>query len=271
MKKSFLVFTAIMVFASISVLAEVSDERMESSMAVFAKGVDQLLIDTAHVYVIPSDTVKSLYLPGIGMLFLGEISMTSSGGIYFPSMKVIKLCDADKKEMKMDLSGIGSDISDALAKLSKLSELSELSELAKLGDETGHPELQKLSELSQLSELSELSELKILSNIGPALEKAVQMKAQISEEQIERLEQMDEHLSAFKKELVQTIIDYGPNLKGINDDEEIVCVFFVKEKEFKEKYGVSKFYVRVPYKKLLKIHDQLAEDPGVLKLFESNI
>ena len=55
----------------------------------------------------------------------------------------------------------------------------------------------------------------------------------IKEEDSRRKEEMDSHLSAFKSELIQAIMDFGPVLNSLDKTEKIVVVLFVKDEVHK--------------------------------------
>ncbi len=93
----------------------------------------------------------------------------------------------------------------------------------------------------------------------------------IIERDKERMEQMEEHLTAFKNELIMTTMDFGSILKGIDKDEEIIIIFHVREEQFSKKYDSSALTLRITYKDLLSINDKSPESRDVLEKFRVNI
>jgi hypothetical protein len=92
----------------------------------------------------------------------------------------------------------------------------------------------------------------------------------ISDQEAERIANMAENLAAFKKEMIATILDYGPVIKGLKDDDEIVIVLFVADREFKEKYGASECIARVRVSDLEQIKNKTPDDAEILQKIKFN-
>ncbi|MBN1355270.1 hypothetical protein JXA40_03260 [bacterium] len=263
---------------------------------VFSKGIDQLLIDTAHVYVNPSETVRGLYLDGCGAVFTGTVSITSTGGLISPE-RVIFGIPGEKIKLKiqksledLDMDELSEELRELAIELEKLPEtLSELSELKELGIDLSR--LAKLTKLAELARLAELPDLERTAPEGmnpdepgpetgissesewsksPGKSKIIK-KSQLMKEDAERLEKMDEHITAFKRELAQTVLDFSPGLKGLKNSDLVAVVMYFREKEFQEKYQTDHLRMQVPYKKLLKLRALGSNDPRIVESFDCNI
>ncbi|MBN1355384.1 hypothetical protein JXA40_03830 [bacterium] len=205
--------TLIMMIGSCTAL---SDERMDRSFSVFEKSLDDLLLETAHVYVRIDDKVKSFFLKDVGAFFLGDISMTS------------------------------------LANASIM--IQEWSEWFG-GSRSGEDEAR-----DQEAAIKKEEYLKKKSHYEQLLEKDK-----------ERLEKMDEHLVAFKKELATTVLDFGSILKGLSARDEIVVVFFVKDSEFKDKYGSTELIMRISFGQLSKLNQDKVDVETAMRAFHFNL
>ncbi len=62
----------------IPAVSAADQSRIERSFGVFSQGINQLLLDTEHVFVRQDDKVDHFYLPGTGVFFIGRISLTRS-------------------------------------------------------------------------------------------------------------------------------------------------------------------------------------------------
>ncbi len=254
-------------------------QKIENSQNLFANGIDQLLIDTAHVYVNPSQKVKGFQLMDVGVVFTGAISMTLGGGYSFdfPNAKIIK------KEIITDIEIDMEDLQEDLAELAE-----ELAEIAKDLKEEGHEDeadvlanldLKKLEKLSKLSKLSKLGDVDFCDHDsamiidGDTNAKIVVMKTPdgLKEKDDERVQNMDTHIAEFKKELMELMIDFGPILKGLDGKDTVTIVFHVKDKTFVEKYGTSTLQAQIPFKTLLKLGNEDPGSPKVMKAFKFNI
>ncbi|MBN1551631.1 hypothetical protein JW979_09185 [bacterium] len=215
MKRKLLIILLILTLGVVNTLYA-ADDRSERSYMVFAKGIDTLLLDTEHVFVRIEDKAEYFYLDGMGVFFIGRISMTAS-----------------------------SNFSVVIDQWSKwFDQKSETEKESQEGDDAA-----KQSEKEKLDKKYQ----------------------NIIEKDRERITEMDRHLTAFKQELITTIFDYGPILKGVNADESIVVVFFVKNEEFEKKYGKSQLVVSVRFDDLQKAASMSPLDPKVQKLFKFNI
>ncbi len=234
----YLTVTITIIMICLPIYADVSSDRMNRTMNVFASGMDKLLLDTPHVYVTLSDHVGSFYLDGSGAFFIGNISITATASIS------VYLNDWNKF-----FSGI---------------EVSR-ENLKALRD-------QAMTHQDSSEENPDLEELnKELEELDKELEKKKLKERSIKEEDARRKEEMGSHISAFKKELIQTIMDFGPVLKGVDKNEKIVVVFFVKDKIFLERYNANYLMVSVEWGRLMELLDMSSDDPAILKAFKFNM
>ncbi|GEM_PF-6669343 len=189
----------------------------EKCLSEIAEGLDTLLIDTAHVYVNPIDKVTSLYAADVGMVFMGKISMTATGG-RIQTMK--RIMGPNDEEFTINLEGmqipmiITNDGSNAdLSKLSELSKLSKLSELSKLADD---PQLAKLGiDFKGLAELSELSEL---AELGKGSKSDGEIKAEqeeVMKEAAEAKKEAEEAVKEAKEAVKEAQAEAGKDVKVI--------------------------------------------------------
>jgi hypothetical protein len=93
----------------------------------------------------------------------------------------------------------------------------------------------------------------------------IRKSANVSDKDKERIEKMPENLAEFKKELIALVQDFGPVLKGLSPDDEVIVVLLVKDKEFKEKYDTGEIVLRVRASDLNHIKDQPVDDPEIQK------
>jgi hypothetical protein len=93
----------------------------------------------------------------------------------------------------------------------------------------------------------------------------------LRDEDEKRLQKMDTHIKAFVNELIMTMTDYGPILKGLSGNDRVVVVLFVKDRAFKDKYHDDKLMVSIPFKKLLAIQDLEPGNPKAAGAFTVNI
>jgi hypothetical protein len=275
-RKIFLACVIGSLVAGTSIFAEEGKDRVQSSINVFSKGLDQLLIDTTHVYVNPSETVRGFQLPETGVIFIGRIALTSSGEIRVIMQGAVSGEAGTCLDSEIDLKDLDAELKNLDVELKSLStELGDLKDL----DIKSSADLSKLSALSKLSCLSKLSKLSNLATMAEVTEspdgstKVIKIRRQADSAPAdkERLEKMDEHVTAFKKELAEAMVQYAPILKGLENGDRVCAVFEVKDKEFKEKYGVSNLIAQIAFKKLLKLQEVKSTDPDFLKQFEFNL
>jgi len=227
-KKILLAILTGMILCGTLVFAEISNERMERSFEGFSGGIDKLLLDTPHVYIRPDHKMLGFYLPGTGVIFTGQISMTANANLpivvegwanWFGGSgdkKVVIHSDDDDEDAEGDIVVIHE------------------------GDED-----EKEVKIKKIRKLVDADK--------------------------ERLEKMDMHLAEFKKELVETVIDFGPILKGLDSNDDVVIVLFVKDCTFKDNYKTSKILMQIPVQKLKKLQDMDTDDPKVQREFQFNI
>jgi len=114
-------------------------------------------------------------------------------------------------------------------------------------------------------------ELKKLERELESLDEDAHTQKRIKDEDSQRIADMDSHLSEFKMELIQTVMDYGPIVKGLQSNEKIVVVLFVKDEIFFEKHKTKYLILSIPYSKIKEIQEFDAQSPQVKKAFEFNI
>ncbi len=194
----------------------------EKCLSDIAEGFDALLIDTAHVYVNPIDKVTSLYAADVGMVFMGKISMTATGG-RIETMK--RILGPNDEEFTINLDGmqipmiIAGDRSKAdLSKLSELSKLSKLSELAKLAED---PQLAKLG--IDFKGLAELSELSALAEIGKPSGSTDEMKAE-QEEVMKEAEDAKKEAGQALKEAEDAVAEAKAAAKEAGKDVNVIRI-----------------------------------------------
>jgi hypothetical protein len=212
---------------SLPVLA--TNDRIDRSFSVFEKGVDDLLLETAHVYVRLDDKVQSFYLKGMGAFFMGHISITSMANVS------VMIQDWDNWFQDSDTEIVVKDEDDGEKKTEDKIKLKELEKKKKI----------------YISQKKKYDQLK--------------------DKDQQRLKEMDMHVSEFKKELITTVLDFGPILKGLSSSDEIVVIFFVKDKEFQAKYGSSELILRIPFGYLKKLNDMDPDNSKVKAAFKFNI
>jgi hypothetical protein len=272
-KVSVILCTGFLLLGSFS-FAGVSQDKIQSSIDAFSKGLDRLLLDTAHVYVRPGDNIVAISLPGIGVIFTGNISITSQGGLSvaighslgIPMEIKIDSDDSEKdlKSFETDMKELDSDMKELSSELSKIPELKSDDNLKDLSKLAGLKNLAKLAELGKLAEMGKLTlsddgKIKII-NLG---------SGDCTTNDKERLEKMGDHIKSFKGELIQTILDFAPVLKGLESEDRVIVALHVAEKEYRDAYGTSNLLMQIPFKKLMKIIDLEAIDPEVTGSFEA--
>jgi len=232
--------------------ADVSLERREKSMEIFSEVIDKLLIDTAHVYVNPQEHIGGFYLPGAGMFFIGQISITSRANMSYVYKDWTKWFSGDNAGN----IAIYTDLDD----LDDLEDLEDLEDLDALEKEKAEQHKEKLKEAD-----------KKLEELEKKFNTKYETYKKIEDEDRKRLESMDIHLDGFKQELAIIVRDYAPILKGMEDSDKIVIVFFFKDAEFKKKYKTKSLVMQVPYKKVNDLDKLSDDDPKLLRTFMSNI
>ena len=96
--KTFFGIMVVIIFTSSSLWA-VSSPR-ERSFNVFAKGVDDLLLETPNIFVKLQDKVKFFYIQDLGVFFTGEISITQASNISVVVEEWSKWFGGDKEQTK---------------------------------------------------------------------------------------------------------------------------------------------------------------------------
>jgi hypothetical protein len=282
--KSICLMVSFFLISAVS-FAGVSQDRIDSSVKAFSGGIDQLLLDTQHVYVQPTHKVTGFSLEGIGVIFTGQIAMTATGGvsamIHGFSGKEINI---ELDGLDDDLEGLSKDLGELQKTLEEISpDLEQIGKKAEKGEELSAQDkekLAKLGDLKKLSKLGQLSKLALLADSGDHKiiingngdgTTMMQGTCELKKETEERLKAMDSHLAGFKKELMTTVMDFGPVLKGLNGNDEIIVVLQISEKEFQTKFGTNQLVLRISFKDLAKIQDGDPSDPKVQKNFRFNI
>lgn len=235
MKRTILFITIAMMGTSL-LHADVVANRRDRTMDVFAGAMDKLLLDTRHVYVSLSDHVNGFYLPGTGAFFIGNISITAqaSASAYIGQWnKFFSGMELNREKLK---------------------------------------NLRNMTKNSGQADQSDIEEIdRELDDLDRELEKKKQKEMSLKEEDIRRTAEMEGHLADFSRELVQSILDFGPVLRGIDANEKIVVVMFVKDAVFQEKYHTHYLMVSVKFSRLNALQDKTVDDPAVGRAFQFNI
>jgi len=79
MKNLVLIICVVLVFTALCTAENY--ERNFRTYKAFSSSIDQLLLDTAHVYIHVSHKTNAIYLANFGPLFSADISLTRSGSV----------------------------------------------------------------------------------------------------------------------------------------------------------------------------------------------
>ena len=259
--------TLLMTLAVVSLASDYDTQFCKNSEALGFE-IDRLLLDTAHVYVRASDNVIPIYIPEIGFIFYGNISMTSTAGLSFKFSSSSDLRKQMKSEDEFDSEKFKEDMKELSEDMAELSEeFKSISEVEEV-DKEALAQLQILSKLSNLKKLSHVPALYI-GSAGFDGDSDRITKLKLNDE--ERINTMQTHLDQFKNELMDLIIKNQDKIRGLDTKEEICVVFSIREPEFKEKFGSDKLITRITVNDLTNLKGFSSADERVQKVFKFNI
>ncbi|MBN1298011.1 hypothetical protein JXA80_14630 [bacterium] len=284
-------FMLIAIGMGIAVSAAIAQEPSMTAREKAGKILDTLLLDTPHVYILPSHQIQAFHLPETGWVYTGNITMDSRAGIGGGIPVHAIRWAGPMKLTKLHMLG-------------KLSALSRLSELAKLADvpalkESGvdFSELAKLSELAELSALSKLAE----ADSGPGMEWVETLAGLDDEMKVEGDDESGEgtviilrdkvkscesgtgspgvrakgktdkeRLDAFKIELVETLTAHAELFAGETGDSLVTVILQVGDDGFKTIQGADYLRTQIPADRLVKLKGASASDPKTIEAFRFN-
>lgn len=86
-----------------------------------------------------------------------------------------------------------------------------------------------------------------------------------------RLKEMQSSIEAFTREVNEVVLDFGPIIQGVRNDDRLAVIFHVADEEFFDHYQTHTLQVQIEMDALTDLSGKSADGSAVKKAFRWNI